>query len=588
MSDPDKDLWSTSDSELEADEKTLSQTSGMFEERNALQPPTRKVNWEKQTLNRILAGRYRVEQTIGEGGMGRVYRGYDIDLQRPVAIKTIHADKALRRNWLRRFRMEAQIVATLRHPNIVQIYEVIARGRLPFFIMEYVDGIGYDEIIQYDDITHQEHIAYFITICEAIGYAHGRGVIHRDIKPSNVMITDEGQPKIMDFGVAKVLDDEKINTMESMHTMVGTILGSPAFMSPEQARGDHPNLDIRSDIYSLGAMFYFALTKKLPFKGPSVAEVITQVIKTDVTPPSIFTKGLAPDLEGICLKAMAKKREDRYQNAFEFAKDLSSFRDGLPVSARRYGLKEKIVRAIRRKKETFIMSLLAIFIMFAGICYTLSLIHRVSRESLMQELREKITAVAATSSLLIDPTSVLLIRNPEDKDKAVCRELVKRLKEIKNTNENITFVWIMRRSQKRAGYSEFIVEDSFYDSFEELDDNQNSVLDEGENPVEIGEIYQESLNFPDLEIGYQKPTADRVILEDKWGVSLSGYAPIQDAQGRSIAVLGVDMTTEQVGKTFLRLSHAYNWTLILSVLGSLGLVVLLILWIIGLWENKQS
>ena len=588
MSDPDKDLWSTFKFESEDDEKTLSQTSGMFEERNALQPPTRKVNWEKQTLNRVLAGRYRVEQTIGEGGMGRVYRGYDIDLQRPVAIKTIHADKALRRNWLRRFRMEAKIVATLRHPNIVQIYEVIARGRLPFFIMEYIDGIGYDEMIQYGDIPHHKQIDYFITICEAIGYAHGRGILHRDIKPSNVMITVEGQPKIMDFGVAKVLGDVKTNTMESLQTMVGTILGSPAFMSPEQARGDHQNLDIRSDIYSLGAMFYFALTKKLPFKGPSVAEVITQVITTDVTPPSILTKGLAPDLEGICLKAMAKDREDRYQNAFEFAKDLSNFRDGLRVSARRYGLKEKIVKAIRRKKETFIMSLLAIFIMFAGICYTISSIHRVSRESLMQELREKVTGLAATSSLLIDASLIPLIRHPEDKSKAACRDLVKRLKEIKNTNENITFVWIMRRSQKRAGYSEFIVEDSFYDSFEELDDNQNGVLDEEENPVKIGEIYEESLNFPDLEIGYQKSTADQFILEDKWGVSLSGYAPIRDSLGRSIAVLGVDMTTEQVGKTFIRISNAYRWTLALSALGSLGLVVLSILWIIGLWENKQS
>ena len=588
MSTPEKDLPPTFDFKLQNDKETVVQ--GYKGSDADLTSPFRgnRDNWEQQTLNRTLTGRYYVEEEIGKGGMGKVYRGFDVNLKRPVAIKTIHASMASRRSWLKRFRMEALIIATLRHPNIVQIYEVIARGRLPLIVMEYIDGTRYDDIIQDENFDRKLHLNTFVTICEAIGYAHGRGVLHRDIKPSNIMISKDGQPKIMDFGVAKILGDNGNDEMVSLQTMEGCVLGSPAFMSPEQARGNHRNLDIRSDIYSLGATFYFALTKQIPFSGTSVAEVITQVIKEDVTPPSVLTKGLAPDLEGICMKAMEKDYEKRYQTAVEFAEDLVNFRDGLPVTARRYGFKERAIRAIRRKKEMFVLSTCAVLAMFAGIFVSLTYIHGTSRLSLVQALREKVMGIAATSALLVDPKVVERIQSPADKRRLECRQLVNTLKAIKRTNERIEFVWIMRRSQKRPGYSEFVVEDSFYDSMEELDDNKNGVLESDESPVEVGEIFEKSLSFPELEIGYERPAADRSIeISDEWGVSLSGYAPIRNADGQSVAVLGVDMTSDEVNKTFRKLSRAYNSTLGLSVLISFSLFAVVVLWIVGLWETKR-
>ena len=572
--------------EFQDDEKTVVET--VKRTVSSFTPVSEGV-LERQKIIRLLDGRYRVDDQIGKGGMGTVYKAYDLELKRTVAIKTILADKSYRLQWLRRFKMEAVIVATLRHPHIVQVHEVVAKGRFPLIIMEYVDGSRFDTIIQSEKVTQRQLIYYFIAICEAMGYAHGRGILHRDIKPSNIMITKDGQPKIMDFGVAKILDTGDSNPAESLQTMEGTLLGSPAFMSPEQARGDHQSLDIRSDVYSLGAAFYFALTKRVPFRGGSFTDVIAKVLREELPAPSKFQRGIAPDLEGICLKAMEKERESRYQNAFEFAKDLSCFRGGLPVSARRYGFKEKVLRAIRRKKETFFFSICAVVIMFSGICFTLSYINRISHESLIRELRGKVMGIAATSALLIDPNLVEAIKSHKDIDKPTCKELVKILKSVKNSNDKIEFVWIMRRSQKRAGYSEFVAEDSYHDSFDELDDNKNGILDPGEQANEIGTIFEDSLEYPDLELGYQRPAADRDVAKtDYWGVSLSGYAPILNGIGESIAILGVDMKSEKVSETFARLQRAYRGALGLSLALSVTLIFLVILWIVGLWEQKRA
>lgn len=538
-------------------------------------------------IGKMLSDHIRIDKEIGEGGMGKVYLGFDINLKRPVAIKTIHPKLTMSIRQIQRLQLEAEVAATLSHPNIVQLYEIVELNGKPCLVMEYIEGIRLDFLIRHDEIDQNQLIDYLIPVCHAVNFAHSRGILHRDIKPGNIMVTKEGIPKIMDFGLAKRLQDDSEEVKgDFTPTVEGLILGSPAFMSPEQARGSHQTLDNRSDVYSLGATLYLGLAKRTPFRGNSSIEVVSQILSQDTPPPTTWGKNISADLEGICMKAIEKKPENRYGNAQELADDLSRFRKGIPVRARRYGFREKVSRAIKREKETFFLSLIAVGIMLLSIFYTLSVVYRVSKNSILEELRTRVKGIAATSSLLIDPKSVEAIQSSEDKNTVSCRKLVSILKEIKKNNERIEFIWIMRRSQKRKGFSEFIIENSVFDSFQELDSNQNGILDPEEEFAEVGTIYEESQDFPELEAGYNAPAADRKVQTDKWNVSLSGYAPIRDADGKSIAVLGVDVNNQKLSKSFMRIDRAYQWTVGLSVLLSLVLVIFIIIWIIGRWEHQ--
>ncbi|MBI2932983.1 MAG: serine/threonine protein kinase [Planctomycetes bacterium] len=267
-------------------------------------------------------GKYRLIRRIGEGGFSRVYLAVDPLLGRRVALKIL---KSATPEDVGRFRREARIAMELRHSNIMPVYETGQIGRAFYIAMAYVDGVPAEKI------ERRRFIDVMLKTARALGVAHARGLIHRDVKPSNILITPEGEPYLTDFGMAKRYD----GSTQGMLTQSGTMIGTPAFMSPEQARGEARSLGPASDVFSLGSTFYYLATGVLPFGGSTPLEIIRKVIETRPRPPREFDPSLPSEVAAIITKAMAPDPTQRYQTAAEMADDLDRFSRRLPVVAAR-------------------------------------------------------------------------------------------------------------------------------------------------------------------------------------------------------------------------------------------------------------
>jgi len=271
---------------------------------------------------------YRIIKMIGRGGMGEVYLATDETLDRPVAIKVVSDSFGFGDMAAKRLLREARSAARLDHPNICSVYEVGETDGRPFIAMQYVDGETLDARIKRGPIPFDECVLITRKIAAALAEAHARGIVHRDIKPANVIIDARGQLKVLDFGLAKrsLLAD---GTNESQLSEVGVIAGTAAFMSPEQARGQQ--IDPRTDIWSLGIVFYQLLTGKMPFSGRSNADIVAAILHTEFRPPSELAEGL-PEFAGfIVKKALQKDRDDRYGTVEELDADLSAFSNSDPT-----------------------------------------------------------------------------------------------------------------------------------------------------------------------------------------------------------------------------------------------------------------
>jgi beta-lactam-binding protein with PASTA domain len=276
-------------------------------------------------LGKVFNQRYRLKEKIGSGGMAEVFLADDLLLERQVAVKVLHSQFATDPAFIQRFRHEAQAAANLNHPNIVSIYDWGNEGDLYYIVMEYVEGRNLKEILTTDGRILPERAAEIAAeICAALQFAHRQNLVHRDIKPHNIAITNMGQVKVMDFGIARAGAGEGI-------TQTGMVMGTPQYISPEQAQG--LAVDGRSDIYSLGVVLYEMLAGKVPFDDPNPVTVAYKQVKEDPIPPSVIDPEISPTLESIVMKAMAKNPANRYQTAQEMKADLLRFLEGMPVSA---------------------------------------------------------------------------------------------------------------------------------------------------------------------------------------------------------------------------------------------------------------
>jgi serine/threonine-protein kinase len=283
------------------------------------------------TQPRLLGGRYELDGIVGRGGMAEVYRARDIRLDRIVAIKTLRADLARDQIFQARFRREAQSAASLNHPNIVAVYDTgedMATGvPVPYIVMEYVDGRTVRDLLQDGHRLLPERSLEIIDgVLRALDYSHQAGIVHRDIKPGNVMVTRNGDVKVMDFGIARAMSDA-----QATMTQTAQVIGTAQYLSPEQARGER--VDSRSDLYSTGCLLYELLTGRPPFTGDSPVAIAYQHVREDPIPPSRVDPEVPAWADAIVLKAMAKPPADRYQTAADMRADLQRAASGLPVAA---------------------------------------------------------------------------------------------------------------------------------------------------------------------------------------------------------------------------------------------------------------
>jgi serine/threonine-protein kinase len=270
-------------------------------------------------------GPYDILETLGRGGMGVVYKALDARLNRPVAVKVLPAPA-----MKSRFQREALAVARLQHPNIVQIYDIGEHEGLAYVVLEFVRGGSLAQKLRKEALAPRAAAQTVATLARALQHAHDQGIIHRDMKPSNVLLTSDGQPKIADFGLAKV---QELANEDPARTHEGMILGTPSYMAPEQAAGNVTQIGPAADIYSLGAILYELLTGRPPFRGENIMGTLSQLATQKVIPPHALNPAVDDGLSAICLKCLEKDWADRYPSANGLAEDLEAWLEGRSSAA---------------------------------------------------------------------------------------------------------------------------------------------------------------------------------------------------------------------------------------------------------------
>ena len=283
---------------------------------------------------------YEILEPIGMGGMGAVFKAKDTLLRRLAAIKVMQRS-ALQGNAIKRFEREIEVSARLSHSYIVKIYHVGTVNHIPYLAMEYIDGLPLLAHVEQNNLSWENRLLLLQKVSYALEYAHAQKVIHRDIKPSNILVRKNGEPVLMDFGLAKSFE-----VSDRSITRSGEVIGTPQYMAPEQAEGMKRKTDVRTDVYGMGAVLYHLLTGKPPASGESLMEILYQVAKKKPASPRALVPEVPEGVEKICLKALEKNKNERYPTAQAMGDDISAYLAGKPTEAERFYRARKWLRSV--------------------------------------------------------------------------------------------------------------------------------------------------------------------------------------------------------------------------------------------------
>jgi eukaryotic-like serine/threonine-protein kinase len=340
-------------------------------------------------------GRYRILRRVGEGGMGVVYEAEQDQPRRTVALKVIKAALA-GPELLHRFERESQVLGRLQHPGIAQVYEAgtadTGFGPQPYFAMEFIAGVGLLEYVAAQRLNTRRRLELMIQICEAVNHAHQRGIIHRDLKPGNILVDAAGQPKVLDFGVARLADKDEPG---AHWTNSGELVGTLAYMSPEQALADPLEIDTRSDVYSLGIILFELLAGRLPYQiGRQLPETVRTIREAEPASLGSVSRAYRGDIETIASRALEKERGRRYSSAAELAADLRCYLKDEPIMARRPSTVYRARKFVRRHKALVVGTASVFAVLVAGIIESTAETERTRRAG-QAALRERDRATAA-------------------------------------------------------------------------------------------------------------------------------------------------------------------------------------------------